>query len=107
MRKPSQTAGAALTSGAHHWALTARRRRTPSHMRLRLNIDPAHAASLASHLERQGFPPTRFGTGELEVLFPIAPENFAAAVDLALWESRGGCSSSLVIDPADGPDLPQ
>jgi len=71
-------------------------------MRLRLNVHPEHEDSLVSHLTAQGFPPTRTAGGELEVLFPASPAIFAAAVELDLWEARGGCASSLVVT-SDGP----
>jgi hypothetical protein len=67
-------------------------------MSLRLTIHPKHLDSLASHISEQGFPVTRTCTDALDVLFPGSPAIFAAATELDLWEARGGCSSTLVIE---------
>jgi hypothetical protein len=69
---------------------------------LRLTIHPSQAESLAGHLTEQGFAPTRVGPGELEVLFPASPALFAAAVDLELWEARGGSVTTLVVARSAG-----
>lgn len=71
-------------------------------MSLVLSIHPTHADSLASHVADQGFPVTRTTDGELHVLFPGSPTIFAAAVELDLWEARGGCASGLVIEKGQG-----
>jgi hypothetical protein len=67
-------------------------------MLLRLRIDRAYEESLADHLRRQGFPPTRGADGGLHVLFPCDRALFAAAVDLDLWIARGGCAESLSLE---------
>jgi hypothetical protein len=72
-------------------------------MSLRLTIHPKHVDSLASHISEQGFPVTRAHVDALDVLFPGSPEIFAAATELDLWEARGGCSSTLVIERLSPP----
>jgi hypothetical protein len=69
-------------------------------MSLRLSIHPTQLESLADHVSEQGFPVTHAEGSALEVLFPGSPEIFAAAAELDLWEARGGCASTLVIERA-------
>jgi hypothetical protein len=66
---------------------------------VRIQLPPELAESLAAHLDRQGFPASRTGAGELDVLFPGSTEIFAAAAELDLWEADdGGCCDELVVE---------
>lgn len=64
-----------------------------------VRVDAERTDSLGAHLTEEGFPATRVDEGELEVLFPGAPQIFAAAAQLDLWEARGGgCAAAIAIE---------
>lgn len=56
-------------------------------MRLRVS-DASATAALLRHLAEEGFPSTRVGRYELDVLFPGRPSQLVPAAELDLWRAR-------------------
>lgn len=56
-------------------------------MRVRVS-DAGALPALVAYLVRQGFPATRCGRDEVDVLFPADPSAFGAAVELDDWSAR-------------------
>jgi hypothetical protein len=56
-------------------------------VRLRVS-DAAAATALLRHLADEGFPSTRVGRYELDVLFPGRPGQLVPAAELDLWGAR-------------------
>lgn len=63
-----------------------------------LRVDPAHLASLVSHLVAQGFPASPVDDDGLFVLFPATPALFPAAAELEDWAVRVGADDAVRIE---------